>query len=343
MRLSTRSAKRGGLLTSSPTKVELNEPVSRHLHQDFARILVSQTVGEAIDGLRRHPPQGRILYLYIVDDAGRLVGVVPTRRLLLASPEQPVAEIMVGQVVALPARTTVLDACEFFIQHRFLAFPVVDEGRRLLGVVDVHLYTHEVTRIDDGRVRDDLFQLLGVHTNGARDGSPLSAFLRRCPWLGCNLAAGLLAAFLSSLYQRELDRVVALAFFIPVVLNLAESVSSQSVSLALQGLHGQSPSWKMLPGRLAGELATGLMLGLTAGAAVGAVGLGWLGQARVALCLLGGIGGGVAIAAILGLAVPFVLRLLRLEPRVAAGPIALAGADIITILLYLNLARWLLR
>ena len=128
-----------------------------------------------------------------------------------------------------------------------------------------------------------------------------------------------------------------------MVLNLAESVSSQSVSLALQTLHGQPPSWKLLPGRLGGELATGLMLGLTAGGAVGLVGLAWLGQGRVALCLLGGIGGGVASAAILGMAVPFVLRLLRLEPRVAAGPIALAGADVITILLYLNLARWLLR
>jgi magnesium transporter len=89
----------------------------------------------------------------------------------------------------------------------------------------------------------------------------------------------------------------------------------------------------MIPGRLADELATGLMLGLAAGAAVGLI---WLGQARVALCLLGGICGGVAGAAMLGTALPFVLRLLRLEPRVAPGPIALAGADVITILLYIQ-------
>jgi len=330
-------------VATSLTKVELNDPVSRHLHQDFARIRVSQTVSEALDGLRRHPPQGRILYLYVVDDQGRLVGVVPTRRLLLGSPEHPVAEIMVRQVIALPARATVLEACECFIQHRFLAFPVVDEGRRLLGVVDIELYTHEVTQLDDGRVRDDLFQLLGVHVDGVQDNSPVGAFRRRFPWLGCNIAAGILAAFLCSAYKDELDHVVALAFFIPVVLNLAESVSSQSVSLALQVLHARPPSWKAIPGKLAGELATGLMLGLTAGAAVGLVGLVWLGQARVALCLFGGIGGGVAGAAILGTALPFVLRLLRLEPRVAAGPIALAGTDVITILLYLNLARWLLR
>jgi magnesium transporter len=62
----------------------------------------------------------------------------------------------------------------------------------------------------------------------------------------------------------------------------------------------------------------------------------------VALALLGGIAGGVALSAALGLTVPLLLRLLRLDPRVAAGPIVLAGADIVTILLYLNLARWLL-
>jgi magnesium transporter len=62
----------------------------------------------------------------------------------------------------------------------------------------------------------------------------------------------------------------------------------------------------------------------------------------VAWCLVGGIAGGVAGAAVLGLALPVLLRLLRLEPRVAAGPIALAGADVITLLLYLNLSRWLL-
>ena len=145
-----------------------------------------------------------------------------------------------------------------------------------------------------------------------------------------------------SVFQDELSRVVALAFFIPVVLNLAESVSSQSVSLTLQALHGQRPTWKSLLRGLRGELLTGLLLGLGAGAVVALTALIWLGHPRVALCLVGGITGGVAGAAALGLAMPVVLRLLHLEPRVAAGPVSLAGADVITILLYLSLARWLL-
>jgi magnesium transporter len=208
--------------------------------------------------------------------------------------------------------------------------------------VDVELYTEEISQLGDGRVRDDLFQLVGVHAPLNRHEAPLAAFRQRFPWLGCNLAAGILAAFLSGVYREELNRVVALAFFIPVVLNLAESVSSQSVSLALQLLHGQAPRWKALAARLGSELLTGLMLGLASGAVVGLVALAWLGHVRVALCLLGGIGGGVAGAAVLGLAFPFLLRFLHLEPRVAAGPVALAAADVLTILIYLNLARWLL-
>jgi magnesium transporter len=312
------------------------------MHQEFTKLNLGQTIAEALDWLRLHPPQGRIIYFYVVDGEGSLQGVVPTRRLLLHPPGTPLADIMVPNVLALPARATVLEACEFFIQHRLLAFPVVNDQNRLLGMVDLELYTEELGRLGETSNRDDLFQLIGVHVANVKQGSPLFAFRNRFPWLGCNLGAGILAAFLSGVFQEELNRVVALAFFIPVVLNLAESVGSQSVSLSLQVLHGRLPTWKALLQKLRGELVTGLLLGLGSGAVVALVALVWLGQMRVALCLVGAITGGVAGSAVLGIAMPILLRLLRLEPRVAAGPIALAGADILTILLYLNLARWLL-
>lgn len=324
------------------TKDNLNDPVTRHLHQDFARLQAKQTVAEALNWLRENPPAGRILYFYVVDGEGRLQGVVPTRRLLLSGLTTPVADIMVRRVITLSEEATVLEACEFFIQYKFLAFPVVDAKGRMLGVVDLELYTDELNQLGDAEAREKLFQLVGVYgTIGPHD-SPIASFRRRFPWLGCNLAAGILAAFLSGVFQDELNRVVALAFFIPVVLNLAESVSSQSVSLALHLLHGSTVSLKALLQKLRSEVTTGLLLGVASGGIVGLVALVWLGQGRVALCILGGISGGVAGAAALGLAIPILLRLLHLEPRVASGPIALAGADVITILLYLNLARWLL-
>jgi magnesium transporter len=324
------------------TKAHWDEPISRHIHHDFAQIRATQTAAEALDWLRTNPPKGRILYFYVVNEDGHLVGVVPARRLLLSPPEQLVAEIMVQKVVTLPATATVLEACEFFLLHRFLALPVVDEQKLLLGIVDVELYTDELSHLGDGRVRDDLFQLLGVKIAEGQGGTPLSDFRRRFPWLGCNLAAGILIAFLSSIFEKQFRGTVELSYFIPGMLNFAESVSSQSVSLALQVLHGERPSWRMIASKLRGEFTTGLMLGTGAGAVIGLVALAWLQLPWVALCLLGGVAGGVTGAALLGIALPFVLRIFRLEPRIAAGPIALAGADVITILLYLSLARWLL-
>lgn len=324
------------------TQADLNDPVTKHLHQDFTRLAAGQTVGDALAWIRAHPPRERIIYFYVVDADDRLLGVVPTRRLLLSPVEKPLSEIMVRTVVALPAEATVLDACEFFIEHRFLALPVVDADRRILGVVDVELYTSELDALGEANKRDEVFQLIGVRVAAGQMGSPWAAFRRRFPWLGCNLAAGIVAALLAGVFQDELNRVVALAFFIPVVLNLAESVASQSVSLALQALHGKRPSWRSLIRDLRRELMTGLMLGMGGGTVIALVALAWLGRGDVALSLIGGITGGVAAAAVLGLALPVILRLLRLDPRVAAGPIALAGADVITILLYFNLARWLI-
>jgi magnesium transporter len=267
---------------------------------------------------------------------------VPTRRLLLGAPQTPVADIMVKEVVAIPHQASVLDACEFFILHKLLAFPVVDDDRRLIGLVDVDLYTEELSDIDRREGSDDLFQLIGVHLTEAQQSHPLLSFRQRFPWLLCNIAGGILAALLSGVFRAELERAVALALFIPVVLALAESVSIQSVSLALQTLHGRTPTWRELPSKAGRELVTGLLLGAACAVLVGAVALVWLGQPRVALCILGGIGGGVAAAAAMGLTMPYVLRLLQRDPQVAAGPVALACADMVTLLVYFNLARWLL-
>src|SRR6266851_2479171 len=131
------------------TEANLNDPVVRHLRRDFTRLRADQTVGEALAAVRQQPPEGRVIYFYVTDNDGTLQGVVPTRRLLLNPLDKPIADIMVREVIAIPVTATVLDACEFFIQHRLLAFPVVDENRRLLGIVDVELYTGELTELSE--------------------------------------------------------------------------------------------------------------------------------------------------------------------------------------------------
>ncbi|MEX0669070.1 MAG: CBS domain-containing protein [Pirellulales bacterium] len=160
-------------------------------------------------------------------------------------------------MVTIPAAATVLDACEFLLLHKLLAFPVVDEERRMLGIVDVDLYTEELADVDRRAELDNLFQLFGVHFEDSQARSPVAAFKSRLPWLLANIAGGIVAEFLSGLFQAELEKAVAIALFVPVVLALAESVAIQSVSIALQRLHGRRPSLAAITRAVRHESATG--------------------------------------------------------------------------------------
>jgi len=297
------------------------------------------TVGEALEAIRENPPESRIIYFYVVDSENRLQGVVPTRRLLLNAPSRPIKEIMVTEVITISDSATVLDACEFFMFHKLLAFPVIDGQSHLLGVVDIELYTEELSDLDRREGNDELFQLIGVHLDAVKQTSSVVAFRSRFPWLLANIAGGLMAAFLSGLFEAELQKAVALAMFIPVVLALAESVSIQSVSLALRLLSGRQPTVPELLKKLRLEMMTGIYLGSACAIAVATVSLLWLGQWPVAACLLVGIASSVACASVIGMLMPYLIRLFNREPQVAAGPVALASTDMITLLIYFSMAR----
>jgi magnesium transporter len=235
----------------------------------------------------------------------------------------------------------VLEACEFFTLHRLLAFPVVDSGRRIVGVVDVELYTEELaeTGNEGPGARDDLFQLIGVRLTRSQQARPLRAFRGRFPWLLCNIAGGTLAAILADIYQVQLNwEHAVLAIFIPVVLALAESVAIQSVTLTLDGIRGVKPSWGDLLTRSRHEVMTGLLLAVAGGLLVATLAALWQGIPRLFPILLVGIGIGVTGGAVCGLAIPYLLHLMSRDPQVAAGPIALASADVIVLLAYFNLA-----
>lgn len=331
------------------TEAQLNEPVTNYARADYTTLEPQWTVGEALGHMRHKPPAGRIIYFYVVDANQRLVGVVPTRRLLLAALDAPVREIMIAGVIAIPSAATLLDACEFFTMHRLLAFPVVDAERRLVGVIDIEAYAEELAETADSgpaaapRPHDEVFQLIGVRLTRSQQARPLVAFRGRFPWLLCNVAGGTLAAVLIEMYHVELNwQAAVLALFIPVVLALAESVAIQSVTLALEAFRDAGPSWGGLLRRLRPEFSTGALLGLATGLLVAVIAALWQGLAVLFLILLGGIALGVTGAAIIGLSVPHVLRLLRRDPQVAAGPIALTCADMVALLAYFNLARLLI-
>jgi magnesium transporter len=317
------------------------DPITLHMRTDVNPLRMGQTVGEVLAELRAHPPEERIHYFYVVDEEGRIRGVVPTRRMLISGLDQPIETVMIPRVVTLPETATVLDACEMFTLHKFLAFPVVDREGRLRGVVDVGLYTDEVTDLAERSAVEEMFQLVGVRLEQARLGGPGRAAWVRFPWLLCNVAGGILAALLSGMFQEVLDRYLVLALFIPVVLTLSESVAIQSVSLAVQTIRGGSRGGN--GGIVLRELATGVLLGLACGMIVAGMCWGWKGQAPVALVLLSAIMVAMAVSAVVGLVMPGLLERFRGDPRVAAGPIALVLADLATLGVYYGLGTALLR
>ncbi|HOX08249.1 MAG TPA: magnesium transporter [Planctomycetota bacterium] len=321
---------------------KLEAPIRDYVHQDVVTLPTGATVAEVLEGLRSRPPQGSIIYFYAVDADGRLKGVVPTRRMLTAAPEARIAELMT-RVISIPEAATVMEACEFFVLHHFLAFPVVDSGGRLVGVVDVNLFTDEVFDISENRAAADLFQLIGVRAAEARKSWPWGAFRDRFPWLLCNIGGGVLCAMVASRYDELLSQFVVLALFLPVVLALSESVSIQAMTLTLQSFHAAGVKLGAFLGAVARELVTASLMGLAAGSLVGAVSWIWQGKPLAALAIGGSIALAVLTAGVLGIVLPTLVRAFKGDPKVAAGPVVLAAGDVLCVLFYMNLAGWLLK
>ena len=204
----------------------LAKPAAVVLHPDL-------TIAQALDRIRATANTQSNHYFYVVDEDDTLIGVMPARRIVGAPPGQLVREIMEHNVVAIPDWATVLIASEYFATRRLLAFPVIDGAGHLKGVVDVDLFTDEVIDVAK-QTYDDIFQLIGVH--GTAQSSTWLAFRDRFPWLLCNIAGGLLAAFIASRFEHLLQEVIVLSLFIPIVLALGESVSMQALTLTLQGM-----------------------------------------------------------------------------------------------------------
>jgi magnesium transporter len=324
---------------------ELNQPVTRHAKGDFIALKQRWTVGEALESLRGRALGEKIVYFYVTDDDGKLVGVVPTRRLLMSQTAQPLADIMVQPVISIPDSMTVVDACEYFVLYRMLAFPVVDPGRKLVGVIDVSLFTDEVLGLSQAqatKAAEDVFQLIGVRLARARGASPWASFRSRFPWLLSNIAGGLACAFLMGMHERFLDSMIVLAMFVPVVLALSESVSMQSMSITLHGLRAGRIEWRILLRSLGVEMATSVLLGAACGLTVGLVAWAWKRHAAVAVAIAASICLAIMTSCLLGVLLPTLIRAFRGNPRIAAGPLVLALADVATLLFYFALSGMIL-
>jgi magnesium transporter len=337
----------------APSIPDFNAPVVDHARRDFPLLAADMTVGEALDRIRREGVGERVIYFYAIDDQDRLVGVVPTRRLLTASLEKPLRQIMVPRVVAVPASATILDACEFFVLYKFLAFPIVDEQRRVVGIIDANLFAEEILEAGETESRQvgtatphlspEFFEALGFHIERIRGASPLRVFRFRFPWLLVTVTGGTLSAILAGFFEATIAHSLVLAFFLTMVLGLNESVSMQSMSVTIHALRSVHVTWLWLGTAFRRELTTAFLLGVACGLIVGVIAWLWRNDLRGALVIGGSIALSLVTACALGLGVPSLLHRFKLDPKISAGPVTLALADFIALVIYFTSAWLVLR
>lgn len=320
----------------------LQTPIGSLASRDFTALAQALTVAEALAEIRARGVGQQIIYFYVLDEAQRLAGVLPTRRLLLAEPTARLQDLMIPRVVTVPETSTVLETCEMFLMHKFLAFPVVDAERRLVGVVNVGMFAEEALGVSERAHQDDVFERIGLRVAEVQQASPVQAFRLRFPWLVATLAGGICCALLSGFYELTLAARIILAFFLTLVLGLGESVCAQSVTVTVEALRRRTPDRRWLRAALHKEFRTALLLGGACGGVVGLVAWLWRGQGDAALVIGGSIAVTMVVACLVGVVVPAVLHRLKLDPKIAAGPVSLAVADIFTLLIYFNAAAfWL--
>src|SRR5436190_11607369 len=169
------------------------------------------TVGESITALQSSRDVEMVFYLYVVDARRHLVGVTSLRRLLLVSPETPLKRIMTPEVTSVRADTDQEEAARQVASYNLLAVPVVDEESKLVGIVTVD----DVIDVIKDEASEDLLRLAGVSGDDGISTPPFESFRKRLPWLVVNLVTAFIAASVVALFESTIERVTALAVFMP--------------------------------------------------------------------------------------------------------------------------------
>jgi magnesium transporter len=333
-------------MTDAVSIPDFNSLIVEHARKDFPLLDAEMSVAAALERIRKEGVGERVIYFFATDREKRLVGVLPTRRLLTAPLETRLEEIMVRRVVAIPASATVLEACEFFVLYKFFAFPVVDRARRVVGVVDVSLFAEEILEAGEREEKrpivanrgDDVFEALGFRLAQIRGASPWRVFRYRFPWLLATVAAGTACAVLAGAFEATLAGSLVVAFFLTMVLGLNESVSMQSMTLTIQALRVNTLTRRWFLENLRREIVTSLLLGMACGLLVSAIVWIWRRDAHGAMVVGASIAVSLVTACLFGFSVPSLLHWLKLDPKIAAGPVTLAVTDFFALAFYFSLA-----
>ena len=302
---------------------------------EFVYVPSGASVDEAISLIRAAADEVEGIHnVYITDDTGKLAGVLPLGTLLLARRGTRVDQIMEPDIVSVGAQMDQEEVASIFRKYDLLALPVVDDVGKLVGRITVD----DIMDVIHDEAEEDITLMAGTRDEEIHEDSTLRVSWIRLPWLVIGALGGLASASVMSLYSFSLEKVLALAFFIPVITAMGGNVGLQTSTIIVRGMHAEGGVESGAVARLMREWRIAITNALVLGAAVLLVVGVWFRDWDLAFIVGGALATVILVAATLGTVMPFTLRRLGVDPAVAQGPFVTTLNDIIGILVYLGLA-----
>jgi len=302
------------------------------------------TVAEATEALRELTRAATITYCYVTDEAGKLLGVVVMRDMLLATPETRLDAIMLKDVFAFPQDCKLEDALKTAAAKHFPVYPIADAEGRLVGLVR----GEELFRNQAIEISAQSGKMVGVDKE-ERTYTPFSRSLRfRHPWLQINLLTAFAAAAVVGVFEDTIARLVVLAVFLPVMAGQTGNTGLQALAVTLRGM----TLGELKPGSAGGLLVketalgfiNGLLVGITAGLGmfIYAWTKGEAGPLMLGFTVLVAMTASCTVAGFAGASIPLLLKRCGADPATSSGIFLTTASDIGSLSMFLGIATLML-
>ncbi len=312
--------------------------VGRIMTTDLLSLSPDTTAQGAIDKIRERGELETFFYLYVVDEAGKLTGVVPIRNLVVAPPDRPLKEMMISDPIRAEVSVDQEEAARLVSKYDLLALPIVDHDGRLAGLITVD----DVIDVIADETTEDMYKMAGVGIK-ERAFSPLrESVARRVPWLGFNMMWAFAAASVISAFEKTIGQVPALAVFMPIIAGQAGNAGIQTATVVVRSMALGEIESANLSQLLRKEWGLGLIKGALFGFVLGMVAWVWKGNATLGLVAGLAMFLNMLVAATGGVLVPTALRRLGFDPATVAGVFDTMLTDFMGFFIFLGLATLLI-
>lgn len=322
------------------------ESVGRLMTPDYVAVRPEWTIEQALEHIRRRGRASETIdIIYVHDEQWKLLDALPLRRFIVADPEARVSDIMDGSFVALSAYDDREEAVRAIQRYDRVALPVVDSSGILLGIVTVD----DILDVVEEEFTEDFqrFAAMEPIKEGYWQTSRWRLYRSRVGWLAALVMVGLVSSGVIAAFEDVLSEVVALSFFIPLLMGAGGNTGSQSATITIRSISTGEVELSEWARVFFKEVVIGAALGLSLGA-LGMVlgvlqggGFSLLGF-EIGLVIFLTMTIMLTLTNLLGMSLPFVLTRLGLDPASASGPMVASISDAIGLLIYFSVARLVL-